>query len=209
MNGKIFTFCVLACIGFQTCAQSEPKNTKDTLVHLAQSDTDKLKTKLLAPNVNREVENRPSKKDSVAVAQTVDTLNVEAKMLLHLEALLNGEVDRFLSFYEDNYSDVRIQNDTLTDKVVLGRMMLEVLENEFFRKPEKPELLKCIQPERTKVVDFKTALSMGLPIQMDGFEMQEGDIGVVVFWNGNCFFQGNIARVFRMIHGDWKIVAGF
>lgn len=209
MNDKIFTFCVLSCIGFQTSAQSEPKNTKDILIHLAQSDTVKLKTNVLEPNSIREVEYRASKNDSLALAQTMDTLNVEAKMLLHLEALLNGEVDSFLSFYEDNYSDVRIQNDTLTDKVVLGRMILEVLENEFFRKPEKPELLKCIQPERTKVVDFKTALSMGLPIQMDGFEMQEGDIGVVVFWNGNCFFQGNIVRVFRIVENKWKIVAGF
>ena len=205
----LFINILLGFVCFQADAQIEPQNSKDSLKHHKKKDNVILKTYDTPNNISTKVKDGQIVKDSLSIGQIKDSLNVETQMLSHLKALLNGKVDAFLSYYVSDYEDIRIKKDTKSDKEVLRDMMVEVQENQFFKNSQLVELSACIQADKTKFIDFKDALAMGLPTQIDDFKMQEGDIGVAVLWNGSCFFQGNMVRIFRKLDNEWKIVAGF
>lgn len=137
-----------------------------------------------------------------------DKTTVDALMQEHLEQLQRGDTTAFFSHYDNQYEDLRLSHSDKTDKEVLIETIGEIIDQADFKAHQSKSVLDCLEKDKKRIIDFQEAKTLGLLERMGSFAMEEGDIGVAYFWNGACFFQGEITRIFRKTDGEWKIVAG-
>ncbi len=132
---------------------------------------------------------------------------VDALMLKSLKSFHAGDVEGFISIYDDSYQDVRIQRPG-SDKENLLLMVTEVANGDSYKSLRKRPMTDYLIAADKQVLNYEEAKATGQPMNAPGIVIQPGDYIVSYNFNNEGFFRGRMTKVFRKKGGSWKIVGG-